>query len=44
VVINEDSPTWVIPIAGNRMATIANGPILLQADICNTARNNIVEF
>jgi len=44
VVINEDSPTWVIPSAGNRMAAIANGPALLKADTCKTARNNVAEF
>lgn len=44
MVINEDSPTWIISNAGNRMAAIANGPILLKADIRNTARNSIAKF
>jgi len=44
VVISEDSPTLAIPSAGNRMPAIANGPILLKADICNTARNDVAEF
>lgn len=44
MVIDEGSPTWVISSAGNRMAAIANGPILSKADICNTARNSIAKF